>query len=86
MNIFYATSRRILFSEVKVKLEVHGDTDFLKRIAKRLCTVHVLPLLVDAVEVELVYPNYRSATRACKNFVKNKQIISIDLVMHKAYK
>jgi hypothetical protein len=87
MNTFY-TSKRILFAEVKVKLEIHGNTDFLKRIAiaKRLCSVYVVPLLADTVQVELVYPNYKSASRACKNFAKNKQISSIDLTMHRAYK
>jgi len=85
MNIFWAT-KRILITDVRVNLIVHGDTKFLEKIAKKLCSVRILPTLGDGVEVELQYPNYKSASIACRNFAKNKQISYVQIKMDKGYK
>jgi hypothetical protein len=85
MNIFYATQRPLI-AETRVKIVVRGNTKFLERISKKISSVHILPLNGDSIEVKLEYPTYKSASRACKNFAKNKQIISVELSMNKAYK
>lgn len=85
MSIFWAT-KRVMITDVKVKIIVHGNTRFLERISKKLCSVHILPMNGNTIEVELQYPNYKSASRACRNFSKNKQIWSVTLIMHKDYK
>lgn len=85
-GVFYGT-KKILMSDVKVTLVVENDSKYLKRIQKKISSVSYLPLhYANVVEITLQYPNYKSASAACRNFKKNPRIFEVSLNAFRSFK
>lgn len=74
-------------TDFKVYIIVENDRKYFKKIEHRVCSIAHLPLYsTNVIELELNYPNYRSASAACRNFRKNPRIFEVSLKAQKDYK